>query len=145
MAQRQRTLNAMKHTFKRAGWGLAVLWGSAAAHADVTPASGAVPAWRTPVADSRLALTRAGFESPQGRLVLTVDVQRQVWVDAVPAADAALSGSLAPGATVIQNTLDRQHLQVLTTLNVTANSLQLFQGSALQSAVGSALAASTRR
>lgn len=61
---------------------------------------------------------------------------------------AAVSGPLSAAASqglVVQNTLDQQRLQALTTIDVRSNSLQLFQGAALQAALGGALAASARR
>jgi hypothetical protein len=130
---------------------------------------------RAAVPDSRLADVRGGFESADGSLRLSIGVQRQVLVDGnvvavstlhlcEPGCAAVGSGgglsviqrgagnsmtplsvSVPASAIVVQNTLDQQKLQALTTIDVTANSLQLYKGSALQAAVGSVVAASARR
>ena len=130
---------------------------------------------RQAVSDERLAELRGGFDLPGSGLQLSIGVQRQVQVDgsSVPvstfqfcspscaAVTAGAVGSLiqrgsansVPGATlgtpagavVIQNSLDHQQIKASTTLDVTANSLQLLKGSAWQSAVGGAIGASTRR
>jgi hypothetical protein len=47
--------------------------------------------------------------------------------------------SQAHGATIIQNTLNNQQIQALTTLNVSTNSLNLFRAMGLQESLQSAL------
>lgn len=47
--------------------------------------------------------------------------------------------SQARGATIIQNTLNNQQIQALTTLNVSTNSLNLFRAMGLQDSLQSAL------
>jgi hypothetical protein len=47
--------------------------------------------------------------------------------------------SQARGATIIQNTLNNQQIQALTTLNVSTNSLNLFRAMGLQESLQSAL------
>ena len=47
--------------------------------------------------------------------------------------------SQARGATIIQNTLNNQQIQALTTLNVSTNSLNMFRAMALQDSLQSAL------
>jgi hypothetical protein len=128
---------------------------------------------RAPVPDDLLAGVRGGFESPDGTLQLSIGVQRQVLVDGQAVAVSTLqfcgpscatgdagsalawvqrgAGNSAAGLAaagqglVVQNTLDQQRLTALTTIDIKTNGLQIYQGAALQSALGSALAASTRR
>ncbi len=110
----------------------------------------------------RLAAVRGGFSAPDGSLAVSFGLQRGVLVDGVPVAQAAGGATLlvlqrgannalriAPDAssvgTVIQNSLDNQKLQAVTTLDVTTNSLQVFRGAALAAQLRTSLTDSLRR
>lgn len=114
-----------------------------------------------PVGADRLAAVRGGFSTADGSLAVSFGIRRTVLVDGTPVAASSdatsllllqrgpnnafsvVMGSAAVG-TVIQNSLDNQKLQVVTTLDVTANSLQAFRGAMLQSQIRSSLADSVR-
>lgn len=51
----------------------------------------------------------------------------------------------ASARTIIQNTLDNQKIQTLTAIDVTANSMQVYRNSRIQTTLGNAIAASLRR
>ena len=129
---------------------------------------------RAAVPEGRLAVVRGGYDVAGGTLQLSVALQRELRVDGQVVAASALqfcglqgcattavnaptalqrgpgnslppSGLGMPQMLVVQNTLERQHIQALTTLDISANSLQLFKNSALQAVMGGALAAAARR
>lgn len=131
------------------------------------PAGAAAPAqiaglFDRPVGIERLAQARGGFAPVDGGLIVSFGIQRAVLVDGVPIATAAdgatlllvqtgrgngfsvSQGGAAAVGTVLQNTLDNQKLQTVTTLDVTATSLQAFRGLAWQSTLRSAITESLR-
>lgn len=143
----------------RSAWKSAVVLAAAALTAPVASAAGL---FDRPVDAARLETVRGGFALPDGGLVVSFGVQRTVLEGGVPVAQAADASTLlvlqrgpnnrftvAPGAsavgTVIQNSLDNQKLQAVTTLDVTTNSLQAFRGAALQAQIRASLTDSIRR
>lgn len=116
--------------------------------------------------DAQLAQVRGGFTSAQTGLSISFGIERAVFVNGEPAT-AALQSAGANGlvlvqrgagnsfdvaslagvaaGTVVQNTLDNQRIQTVTTLNIQANSLQVLGGMNLRSAIGNAVAASLQR
>ena len=115
-----------------------------------------------PVDAATLGSIRGGFATPDGGLIVSFGVSRSISADGSPVASATDASTLlvlqrgagnrfdvAPGATaaatVIQNSLDNQKLQTVTTLDVTTNSLQAFRGAAFAATLRSSLTDSLRR
>ncbi|MEP7101076.1 MAG: hypothetical protein ABI781_11240 [Burkholderiales bacterium] len=112
-----------------------------------------------PADDRTLDAIRGGFSPPGGGLILSFAVQRSVYVDGVLAAAAndsstlllvqrGLANSVGAGigdAIVLQNSVSGTRLQAVTTIDIVANSQQLFLGAALQTSMRNSLIDSLRR
>ena len=126
------------------------------------------------VTDEALDTIRGGFTTSDGAFKIAFGVERAVYANgellsstrisgasAGPLGGAAvapiqlgagntfapisLDAATAAATAVIQNTLDNQKLQTITSINVQANSLQALRGMNLQTSVGHAVVDSLRR
>ena len=104
----------------------------------------------TPLDDAQLAELRGGFALPNGWL-LSFGIERTVLVDGEVVTRSALhipdlshitqeqARALSRQAIVIQNTQSNRHLQAITEIDVSANTLRALQGINLHQAFSDAL------
>lgn len=112
----------------------------------------------TPLAEARLDAMRGGFQLPSG-LVLSFGIERAAWVNGqlvatqrydtggggrpgallVQVGPGNHAGALPPGAVVIQNTLDDQHIRIGTRIDTAVGTLGMFQAINVQDTLQDAL------